>query len=113
MSFPHAVDLFKLKKGSQGGQYIIYSHGLVSQPSLTPYALTVDQDTVEGYMLYFSNDNSQPISKYEWCFTADKKRSRYSIRWCGDQNIALRFDGDRLSVSGEGELFLSTFDKAT
>lgn len=107
--------MFELKKGSQGGRYIICSRGLVSQ-NLTPYALTVEADTVEGYMLYFSDVNSQPLSKYEWCFTADNSTTnsgRYSIRWCGDRNIALRYDGDRLSVSGEGELFLSTFDKAT
>jgi len=111
--------LFELKKGSQGGRYIIYSHGLVSQPSLTPYALTVESDAVDGYVLYFSDMKSQPIpgSNYEWCFTANntaaKNSGRYSIRWCRDLNIALRFDGDRLNVDGEGELFLSTFDKAT
>ena len=107
--------MFELKKGSQGGRYIICSRGLVS-PNLTPYALTVEADAVEGYMLYFSDVNSQALRKYEWCFNADKSvtnSGRYSIRWCGDRNIALRYDGDRLSVSGEGELFLSTFDKAT
>ena len=67
------------------------------------------------HSLYFADASSSSISQYEWMFQADHE-GKYSIQWCGDgcnTNFVLRFGGENLNVNGNGEIFLSTFDRAT
>jgi len=80
---------------------------------MTPCVLAVGRSLKALYFVDASSQSS--ISQYEWKFQAERE-GKYSLQWCGDgmsnTNIVLRFDGENLNVNGQGEMFLSTFDRA-
>ena len=80
---------------------------------MTPRVLAVGRSSKALYFVDASSQSS--ISQYEWKFQAEHE-GKYSLQWCGDgssTSIVLRFDGENLNVNGRGEMFLSTFDRAT
>ena len=109
------VDVFGLERGSQAGQYIIYTYGMISNNTTTLNALTIKKVGEEWRLNYglYDKDNTH---EYEWNF--NYHNNAFAITWCGNRNTSgkdfvLHLDKDELILNTYQELlpqhFISNF----